>query len=71
MTAEREQPRPDDGTPVDTDAQPDEDTEPASADESEGSSNPAETDDHLDDLADGAGCTEIWEHLSENRKSEE
>lgn len=22
---------------------------------------------HLDDLADGAGCTEIWEHLSESR----
>ncbi|WP_281193581.1 hypothetical protein [Halorubrum sp. F4] len=23
--------------------------------------------DHLEDLKDGAGCTEIWEHLSENR----
>jgi hypothetical protein len=23
--------------------------------------------DHLNDLEDGAGCTEIWEHLSENR----
>jgi hypothetical protein len=22
---------------------------------------------HLDDLADGAGCTEIWEHLSDGR----
>lgn len=22
---------------------------------------------HLDDVQDGAGCTEIWEHLSENR----
>ena len=22
---------------------------------------------HLDDLPEGAGCTEIWEHLSENR----
>ena len=30
----------------------------------------AETDDysHLDDLADGAGCTEIWEHLSDSRE---
>ena len=23
--------------------------------------------DHLEDLEDGAGCTEIWEHLSEER----
>jgi hypothetical protein len=23
--------------------------------------------DHLRSLDDGAGCTEIWEHLSENR----
>jgi hypothetical protein len=23
---------------------------------------------HLDDLADGAGCTEIWEHLSDSRE---
>ncbi|WP_435160157.1 hypothetical protein [Halorubrum sp. SY-15] len=22
---------------------------------------------HLDDLPDGAGCTEIWEHISDNR----
>lgn len=22
---------------------------------------------HLDNLSDGAGCTEIWEHLSEQR----
>ncbi len=22
---------------------------------------------HLSDLSDGAGCTEIWEHLSEQR----
>ena len=26
-----------------------------------------EVDDHLADLSDGAGCTEIWEHLSEQR----
>mgnify|MGYP000619211975 CR=1 FL=1 len=24
-------------------------------------------DEHLADLSDGAGCTEIWEHLSEQR----
>lgn len=23
---------------------------------------------HLDDLADGAGCTEIWEHISETKE---
>lgn len=22
---------------------------------------------HLEDVEDGCGCTEIWEHLSENR----
>jgi len=22
---------------------------------------------HLENLPDGAGCTEIWEHISENR----
>jgi hypothetical protein len=26
-------------------------------------------DDHLDDMEGGAGCTEIWEHLSERRAS--
>jgi hypothetical protein len=35
----------------------------------------AETDDeaatdHLDDVEDGSGCTEIWEHLSEQRESD-
>jgi hypothetical protein len=25
---------------------------------------------HLDSLSDGAGCTEIWEHLSETRDEE-
>ena len=24
-------------------------------------------DEHLEELEDGAGCTEIWEHLSEQR----
>ena len=27
-------------------------------------------DPHLDDVPDGSGCTEIWEHLSENRDRE-
>jgi len=34
--------------------------------ETENPTNDDETD-HLDDLPDGAGCTEIWEHISENR----
>lgn len=25
------------------------------------------TDEHLQDVPDGAGCTEIWEHLSQER----
>ncbi|MFB6171062.1 MAG: hypothetical protein ABEJ23_00910 [Haloarculaceae archaeon] len=29
----------------------------------------AERDDHLDDVEDGCGCTEIWEHLSEQREA--
>jgi hypothetical protein len=24
-------------------------------------------DEHLDDVEDGCGCTEIWEHLSDRR----
>jgi hypothetical protein len=28
-------------------------------------------DDHLADVQDGAGCTEIWEHLSDRRESDE
>ncbi|WP_227355723.1 hypothetical protein [Haladaptatus salinisoli] len=28
-------------------------------------------DDHLDDVPDGSGCTEIWEHLSERRGEDE
>lgn len=27
------------------------------------------TTDHLDNVEDGCGCTEIWEHLSEERDS--
>jgi hypothetical protein len=26
--------------------------------------------DHLDDMEDGCGCAEVWEHLSENREAE-
>lgn len=29
-----------------------------------------EATDAVDDLPDGAGCTEIWEHLSEKRADE-
>lgn len=32
---------------------------------------PEAEDDHLSDLADGSGCTEIWEHLSEQRGDDE
>ncbi|GAA3859033.1 hypothetical protein [Haloarcula argentinensis] len=28
------------------------------------------TTDHLDNVEDGCGCTEIWEHMSEERESE-
>jgi hypothetical protein len=28
-------------------------------------------DEHLADVPDGCGCTEIWEHLSEQRASED
>ena len=27
--------------------------------------------DHLDDLADGCGCAEVWEHLSERRNADD
>lgn len=27
--------------------------------------------DHLDDLADGCGCAEVWEHLSEHREADD
>ena len=27
-------------------------------------------DEHLDDVADGCGCTEVWEHLSDRRTEE-
>lgn len=40
----------------------------SSKDETENAADTA--DDHLDGLEDGAGCTEIWEKLSENREKE-
>lgn len=32
---------------------------------------PGDDDDHLTDVPDGAGCTEIWEHISERRDADE
>lgn len=29
------------------------------------------TDEHLQDVPDGAGCTEIWEHLSHERDGDD
>ncbi|UPW01607.1 hypothetical protein M0R88_05750 [Halorussus gelatinilyticus] len=43
--------------------------EQAVADESEESDADRERS-HLSDVADGAGCTEIWEHLSDRREDE-
>jgi len=28
-------------------------------------------DEHLDDVEDGCGCTEIWEHLSDQREADD
>ena len=39
-------------------------TVPATEDE-------AQEDDHLSDVPTGAGCTEIWEHLSERRTADD
>ena len=39
----------------------DDDPDGASADRNDG---------HLADVPDGAGCTEIWEHLAERREDE-
>jgi len=30
-----------------------------------------ESTEHLDDLADGCGCAEVWEHLSEQRDADD
>ncbi|WP_132059132.1 hypothetical protein [Halorussus amylolyticus] len=42
-------------------------TEASDADESRATDD-ADDRSHLSDLADGSGCTEIWEHLSEQRE---
>ncbi|WP_197409651.1 hypothetical protein [Haloferax profundi] len=39
--------------------------EPERADDEDDERDPTA---HLDDLEDGAGCTEIWSHLSESRE---
>jgi|AntDeeMetagen681_2_1112603.scaffolds.fasta_scaffold31076_2 hypothetical protein len=46
--------------------------EAAVADEVESESDEASRaeDRHLADVNDGCGCTEVWEHLSENRADE-
>ncbi|MBB6646787.1 hypothetical protein H5V44_10900 [Halobellus sp. MBLA0160] len=49
--------------------------EPATADEpadADSTGDDTEVDDaaHLDSLPDGAGCTEVWEYLSESRGDE-
>ena len=36
-----------------------------------GSETSDDIDEHVADLPDGCGCTEIWEHLSERRAAEE
>ncbi len=50
------------GTRTDTDA-PNAPDAPDTADEDN-------DDDHLADVPDGAGCTEIWEYLAERREDE-
>jgi hypothetical protein len=55
-----------------TDADPADSTGGDAPAETESAGGDADTDDdefaHLDSLSDGAGCTEIWEHLSETRE---
>ena len=57
------------------DAEPNDDTtdtteEPTAADtpgDADSEDDDAEEFAHLDSLSDGAGCAEVWEHLSETR----
>jgi hypothetical protein len=51
----------------------DDDTEAETEDETGSGNRDDEQADrsHLDDVADGSGCTEIWEHLSEHRDTAE
>lgn len=52
----------DDESKAESDDAGDAGTDPESTRESDGT-------DHLDDIDDGVGCTEIWEHLSERREA--
>jgi hypothetical protein len=54
--------RPDDAAEETTDAS----TRTAPPDEEDGGDDAS----HLSELPDGAGCAEVWEHLSENRTDE-
>lgn len=39
-------------------------------DEARGSEDAGRDDAHLEDVPDGCGCTEIWDHLSEHREDD-
>ncbi|GGI96212.1 hypothetical protein GCM10008995_02890 [Halobellus salinus] len=57
---------------MDADPNDDSEAEESAADDAadaEPESDDAESDEfaHLDSLSDGAGCAEVWEHLSETR----
>ena len=36
-----------------------------------GSSTEERATEHLEDIEDGCGCAEVWEHLSERREAED
>lgn len=46
-------------------------TEQSSQKPSQENTESREDDAHLADIEDGAGCTEIWEHLSDRRETED
>lgn len=51
-----------------TDAEPDTTEDESATVDGKDQENPEDREDaHLQDVEPGAGCTEIWEHLSENR----
>lgn len=54
------------------DVNPNDDAAEESIDEPAQAESPDDADDatHLSDLPDGAGCAEVWEHLSENRNDD-
>jgi hypothetical protein len=51
-------------------ADDDEATNQTVTDESETNDETERPDSHLDDVDDGCGCAEVWEHLSERRDDE-